>query len=125
MKEDRTNTMFIHDVHKFQEMLLSGKHCVKSWDMFNDDVIQIQYKSEEGFEEQNPTVNCVIAAFTTCWARLHLLKFMEEIEEAGPDRILYHGEYFRPNFVSIKQPLSQSVRFLQIRTRSSSSHNQA
>ena len=90
MHENQSNTMYTSDVTQFQEMLLSGKYCVTSWDLFNDETIQLQYKSEEGHEVPNPTVNCVIAAFTTCWARLHLLGFMEQIENAGPDRLLYH-----------------------------------
>ena len=62
MKEDRTNTMYIMEPAVFHDMLLSGKHCVTSWELFSDNAVQIQYKIEDGHEETNPTVNCVIAA---------------------------------------------------------------
>ena len=62
MKEDRTNTMYITEPAVFHDMLLSGKHCVTSWELFSDNAVQIQYKTEDGHEDANPTVNCVIAA---------------------------------------------------------------
>ena len=63
MKEDRTNTMYITEPAVFHDMLLSGKHCVTSWELFGESAVQIQYKTEDGHEDSNPTVNCVIAAY--------------------------------------------------------------
>jgi hypothetical protein len=60
--------------------------------MVNDDTVSIQYKVEEDHVDPNATVNVVIAAFTTCWARLHLLKYMEEVENEEPGRLLYFGK---------------------------------
>ena len=71
--------------------MLSGEKEVMSWNLVNDDVMQITSKAAEGFEEQNGTTNVVVAAFTTCYARLLLLKYMDEVESTRPQRILYFG----------------------------------
>ena len=63
MKEDRTNTKYNTEPAVFHEMSLSGKHCVTSWELFSDNAVQIQYKTEDGHEDANPIVNCVIAAY--------------------------------------------------------------
>ena len=55
--------MYITEPAVFHDMLLSGKHCVTSWELFSDNAVQIQYKTEDGHEDSNPTVNCVIAAY--------------------------------------------------------------
>ncbi|XP_055351578.1 uncharacterized protein LOC129597903 [Paramacrobiotus metropolitanus] len=85
MQDNKLNTMYIHDPKTFYEMLFSGKHHVHSWDLFDDNVVQITYTKEDGFIEQNPNTNVVLAAFTTCWARLHLYQFMDMAQE----RLLY------------------------------------
>ena len=72
--------------------MLSGEKQVISWDLVNDDTVQIISKAADGFEEQNRTVNVVLAAFTTCYARLLLLKYMDEVESTRSHRILYFGE---------------------------------
>ncbi|XP_055351662.1 uncharacterized protein LOC129597973 [Paramacrobiotus metropolitanus] len=85
MQDNKLNTMYISEPEKFYDMLLSGKHHVHSWDLFTDDIVQITYTTENGFVDRNPHTNVILAAFTTCWARLHLLKFMEMVE----GRLLY------------------------------------
>ncbi|XP_055340393.1 uncharacterized protein LOC129589579 [Paramacrobiotus metropolitanus] len=85
MQDNKLNTMYISEPEKFYDMLLSGKYHVHSWDLFNDDVVQITYTTESNFVDRNPNTNVILAAFTTCWARLHLLNFMEMVE----GRLLY------------------------------------
>ncbi|XP_055342667.1 uncharacterized protein LOC129591156 isoform X2 [Paramacrobiotus metropolitanus] len=85
MQDNKLNTMYISEPEKFYSMLLSGKHHVNSWDLFTEEIVQITYTTEPGFVDRNPNTNVILAAFTTCWARLHLLKFMEMVE----GRLLY------------------------------------
>ena len=94
MKENRSNTEFLTDPGTFWQRMLSGEKEVVSWNLVNDDVVQITSKAAESFEEQNGTTNVVIAAFTTCYARLLLLKYMDEVESTRPQRILYFGRLF-------------------------------
>ncbi|GAV06102.1 hypothetical protein RvY_16134 [Ramazzottius varieornatus] len=77
MPENRGNTEFLTDPGKFWQRVLSGESKVSSWDLINDDTVQVKYKAAEGFEDQNGTVNVVIAAFSTCYTRLHLLRYMD------------------------------------------------
>lgn len=93
MQENRGNTEFLTDPGKFWQRMLSGESKVSSWDLINDDTVQVTYKAAEGFEDQNGTVNVVIAAFTTCYARLHLLRYMDQVESTRPERILYFGKF--------------------------------
>ena len=92
MKENRSNTEFLTDPGTFWQRMLSGEKEVVSWNLVNDDVMQLTSKAAEGFDEQNGTTNVVIAAFTTCYARLLLLKYMDEVESTRPQRILYFGK---------------------------------
>lgn len=62
MREDHTNTIYVTEPKQFFDILCSGKHCVTGWDMFSEEVVMLQYKAEECFEETNGTVNCIIAA---------------------------------------------------------------
>ncbi|XP_055337792.1 uncharacterized protein LOC129587874 [Paramacrobiotus metropolitanus] len=85
MQNNKLTTEYVSDPARFYELLLSGQYHVHSWDLFGEEVLQVMYTKEEGFIEDNPSTNVVLAAFTTCWARLHLLQFMEQVQ----DRLLY------------------------------------
>ncbi|XP_055336280.1 uncharacterized protein LOC129586839 [Paramacrobiotus metropolitanus] len=85
MQDNKPNTKYISSPEEFYRMLLSGEYHIQSWDMFSDDVLQLAYTKETLFVEQNPHTNVVLAAFTTCWARLHLYGYMEQVQ----DRLLY------------------------------------
>ena len=92
MQENRANTEFFKDPAKFWQRMLSGESQVTSWDLINENTVQLSYKAAEGFIEQNATVNVVIAAFTTCYARLLLFKYMDQVESSRPGRVLYFGK---------------------------------
>ena len=62
MQNNRTNRKFIHDPAEFYDIMLSGRHHVTSFDLSNDNCMQVVYKLEEGFIENNPTINVVLAA---------------------------------------------------------------
>ncbi|XP_055341431.1 uncharacterized protein LOC129590302 [Paramacrobiotus metropolitanus] len=85
MQDNKPNTKYISSPEEFYRMLLSGEYHIHSWDLFSDDVLQLSYTRESLFVEQNPHANVVLAAFTTCWARLHLYGYMEQVQ----DTLLY------------------------------------
>ena len=62
MRDNKAQTEHVTTPERLFEILLSGKYHVSSWDMVNDDVIQIMYKCEDGFVEPNPNTNVVLAA---------------------------------------------------------------
>ncbi|GAV04589.1 hypothetical protein RvY_14853 [Ramazzottius varieornatus] len=77
MQENRANTEFFTEPGKFWQRMLSGESTVTSRGLINDNTVQLSYKSADGFAEPNATVNVVVAAFTTCYARLLPLKYMD------------------------------------------------
>ncbi|XP_055336862.1 uncharacterized protein LOC129587247 [Paramacrobiotus metropolitanus] len=85
MQDNKPNTEYVDEPGKFYDMLLSGKYHVQSWELFTEDVVQLSYTKESGFVERNPNTNVILAAFTICWARLHLYNFMDMVK----DRLLY------------------------------------
>ena len=52
----------------------------------NEEVVEVNYEYEEDFVEVNPNTNVVIAAFTTCFARLKLYELLEHV---GPSCAYY------------------------------------
>ena len=103
MKEDRSHTEYVREPARFFELLCSGSYKVTSFDEFTDDVMAVEYKVEEGFREVNTSTNVVIAAFTTCLARLHLFQYMEKLGKQllyfDTDSIVFShrpGQYMPP-----------------------------
>ena len=61
-EEGRGSRVFIKDPVKFYELLMSGENHVTSWELYDEDTIQLVYKKENSYVEQNPTTNVVLAA---------------------------------------------------------------
>ncbi|XP_055342549.1 uncharacterized protein LOC129591055 [Paramacrobiotus metropolitanus] len=85
-QEDRSNTAMVEKKEVFHDFLFSNKYEVAGFDLVTDEVMAVQYRSKKDYIVTNKKTNVVIAAFTTAYARLHLLKFMEMVG----DRLLYH-----------------------------------
>ena len=85
----RTNmkkTLFIEDIKTLMNTLTDPSKVIKDFHIMNEDVIQVEYKNTEDFEQQSFNTNVVIAAFCTSWARLKLWSVMERLG----NRVLYH-----------------------------------
>ena len=54
--------------------------------LVNDETVEVHYKSNEEFAEQDDKVNIVIAAFTTAYARLKLYDLLDLLQK----RVLYY-----------------------------------
>ena len=63
MKENKGKTEYVNTAQRFYELLLSGQHKVSSFDLFNEEVMAVEHKSEEEFIEVNASTNVVIAAY--------------------------------------------------------------
>ena len=53
--------------------------------LINEEIVEVTYKEDGAFARVNPNTNVVVAAFTTCHARLKLYKVLEKLG----DRVLY------------------------------------
>jgi hypothetical protein len=62
MQDNKPTTVHVTKVSDFNELMYSGKYNVSSWDLLNDEVIQVGYRLKEGFIEPNSTTNVVLAA---------------------------------------------------------------
>ena len=65
--------------------------------LVNDETVEVHYKENDEFVEQNNKVNIVIAAFTTAYARLKLYDLLDLLQERvlyyDTDSVIYvHGE---------------------------------
>ena len=67
------------------KLLTNDSVTVDNIRLINEEVIEVTYKEEEAFAKVNPNTNVVVAAFTTCHARL---KLYEVLERLG-DRAMY------------------------------------
>ena len=71
---------------RFFELLYYSEYEVIDARLVNDETVEVHYRNNEEFEEQNNKVNIVIAAFTTAYARLKLYDLLDLLQE----RILYY-----------------------------------
>ena len=62
MQNNRTNRKFIHHPAEFYSLMMSGRHHVMSFDLINENCMQVVYKLEDSFVENNPITNVVLAA---------------------------------------------------------------
>ena len=62
MRDNKPTTVHVTKVSEFNDIMYSGKYSVSSWDLLNEEVIQVSYSMKEGFIESNATTNVVLAA---------------------------------------------------------------
>ena len=62
MRDNKPATVFIKDVYKFQHYLNSTQYDVSSFDLLNDDIVQLSYTLQEEFVETNPKTNVILGA---------------------------------------------------------------
>ncbi len=103
MKKNKSKTEYVNSAERFNELLLSGKYAVSAFDLFSDDIMAVQYKSDADFADINASTNVVVAAFTTSLARLHLYQFMEKLGQnllyCDTDSVVFvhkPGDYLPP-----------------------------
>ena len=71
---------------EFFHFLDSDRFEVSDARLVNDETVEVHYKENDEFVEQNDKVNIVIAAFTTAYARLKLYDLLDLLQE----RVLYY-----------------------------------
>ena len=62
MQDNKPVTVHVTKVSEFNEIMYSGKYDVSSWDLLNEEVIQVCYRPKDAFVEPNSTTNVVLAA---------------------------------------------------------------
>jgi hypothetical protein len=76
----------ITEPQKYFDLLTSDEFEVSNARIVSDNMVEVQYKSVDEFEEPNSKANVVVAAFTTAYARLKLYGLLDMLQE----RVLYY-----------------------------------
>ena len=79
-------TEMITEPQKYFDLLTSDEFEVSNARIVSDNMVEVQYKSVDDFEEPNSKANVVVAAFTTAYARLKLYDLLDMLQE----RVLYY-----------------------------------
>jgi len=60
-------------------------HDIRQVRIVNDDCLEVVYTNREDNQPDNGRVNIFVASFTTCWARLKLYSYLDQLQQ----RVLY------------------------------------
>ena len=88
MRLNMKQTEFLHDTEAeiFFQRVSDPSLKLEDFHIINEHLIEIDYTYERGFIPEDMRTNVALASFTTCWARLKLLKSLEKIG----NRVLYY-----------------------------------
>ncbi|PIK46161.1 hypothetical protein BSL78_16982 [Apostichopus japonicus] len=85
-RSDLEKTEVVTNVSRLYELIQdSDKTDVRNIRLINEEILEVCYKEYQEFAQPNARVNVVIAAFTTCHARLRLYDVLDRLQE----RVLY------------------------------------
>lgn len=74
---------------------MSDTSIVDDIRIINEEIVEVTYHEEEAFSRVNPNTNVVIAAFTTCHARLKLYEVLEKLGDRAmyqdTDSVIFHS----------------------------------
>ncbi|XP_071503405.1 uncharacterized protein [Diadema antillarum] len=92
-RNNLTKTEYCENPERFFSILTNPAVEVKTVDFPHENLAQIQYVPEDDFLEVLPNTNVVLAAFTTCHARLKLYTYLEKLQKnvlyTDTDSIIY------------------------------------
>lgn len=80
-RSDMKKHKYVRSQAEFLSYLLDERTVLNDFHIVNEDLCVISYGSKEEFVQECPTSNVVIAAFTTCWARLRLYGILDRLKE--------------------------------------------
>jgi hypothetical protein len=75
-QENKLSTVFVSKPEDYFHYMTSPDYTVHGLDCFSDDVLSLTYTMTDELAAASNKVNVILAAFTTCYARLHLLGFL-------------------------------------------------
>ena len=77
---DKINVKKFTDARELHTFLTSGRHSITYISPFNDDRVEVRYRTHDEMLEVNPNVNIFVACFTTCHVRLKLYEELERLD---------------------------------------------
>jgi len=75
-------------------------HDISQVRIVNDDCLEVMYTNREDNQPNNGRVNIFVASFTTCWARLKLYSYLDQLQQRvlyfDTDSVIYTPNQFKP-----------------------------
>lgn len=84
-RSNKLKTKFMTSTVELEKLQHNSQHLMQRIHIVNEDVLVVEYENKMDFEEESLVTNEVLAAFTTCFARLELLRHIKSVGQ----RILY------------------------------------
>lgn len=78
-RNNKVKTKFISTTAELEKLQHNSSHDIHRLHIINEDVMVVEYDNLDLFEEDSSSTNEVLAAFTTCFARLELLRHMKSV----------------------------------------------
>jgi hypothetical protein len=82
-KTVRSKAQLVYNYSELIRLAADPSLEVQSLLPLSDECLQVNYKPVADSEESLPTSSLVIAAFTTCYGRLHLYKYLDIVQDRG------------------------------------------
>ena len=124
-RNNKVQTKFIKDSATFTKLVSNSCFELVNFHIINEDTMVIEYRNADGFEEDSGITNEILAAFTTCFARLELYKHMESVGKnllyVDTDSMIFvtkkysspNGETWYSNFPPIGSSLGELTNELK------------
>ena len=74
-------SVYVTDPSEFFKLVIDPTKCVSNIHVWNENMVEVKYTLEEGFEEPLCNANVVIAAYVTTQARLKLYEYLEILQK--------------------------------------------
>ena len=85
MRDNLNQTEFVFNQKRFGDIVRSKSKKIQDIHAVSDDCVMVTFSAEDDYNEGNSTSSLGIAALTTSYARLRLLKMLRQLD----DRVLY------------------------------------
>ena len=127
-RNNKVQTKFINESTSLTKLVSNSKFELVNFHIINEDTMVIEFRNSDQFEEDSGITNEILAAFTTCFARLELYKHMESVGRnllyVDTDSMIFvakkytgpNGETFFENFPQIGSSLGELTNELKPNT---------
>ena len=86
-RTDMKKVQFINQYEKLYSILMDVTKVIKKIHVLNSDMIMMEYKQSEEFEEPSNKTNVIISAFCSAYAHIKLFKMMNRLGKC----VMYHN----------------------------------
>ena len=80
MRDTLSKTEFVYAPKRYYDLMRSKANKIHDVHILSDDCVMVTYSPDEDYNEGNSSSNLPIAAMTTSYARLRLLKMLRQLD---------------------------------------------